>query len=76
MDDDGHSINRKPTKGEIRIGNHVWIAAEASILKNVIIGDNVVVGYGSLLSNQNVPSNTLVSGPKGIQRAENITWAI
>jgi acetyltransferase-like isoleucine patch superfamily enzyme len=35
--------------GEIVIGNGVWIGADCVILKGVTIGDNAVVGAGSIV---------------------------
>jgi len=46
--------------GPITIGNNVWIPG-ATILPNVSIGDNVVIGVGSLVS-KNVPSGCLAAG--------------
>jgi acetyltransferase-like isoleucine patch superfamily enzyme len=46
--------------GPITIGNNVWIPG-ATILPNVTIGDNVVIGVGSLVS-KNVPSGCLAAG--------------
>lgn len=45
-------------KKEIVIGNNVWIGANCTILKGVIIGDNSVIAAGSIVR-ENIPSNTL-----------------
>ncbi|UKI50226.1 MAG: hypothetical protein L6U99_01840 [Clostridium sp.] len=47
------------TKGEILIGNNVWIGANCVILKNVKIGDNAVISAGSIVS-KDVPANTIL----------------
>lgn len=48
------------TKG-IRIGNDVWIGANAVILDGVTIGDGAIVGAGSIVSRP-VENNTIVAG--------------
>ncbi len=45
----------------INVGNNVWIGGSATVLAGVNIGDNVVVGAGSLV-NKDVPSNCVVAG--------------
>jgi acetyltransferase-like isoleucine patch superfamily enzyme len=45
----------------VRIGDHVWIGAQAIILKGVTIGANSVVAAGSIVT-KDVPSHTLVAG--------------
>lgn len=53
---DGHPIYDKNTgirtnhAKQIQIGNHVWIAWGAAILKNVTISDNIIVGRNSIVS--------------------------
>lgn len=44
------------------IGNNVRMFANSSIIGNCIIGDNVKVGAGVIIKNQNVPSNSVVFG--------------
>jgi len=45
-------------RGEVTIGDNVWIGANAVILRDTHIGDNVVVAAGSVVKGI-VPSNTL-----------------
>lgn len=45
--------------GSIRIGNNCWIGSNVLILKDVEIGDNVVIGAGCVI-HASVPSNTVV----------------
>ncbi|NLR09153.1 MULTISPECIES: sugar O-acetyltransferase [Lactobacillaceae] len=45
----------------IRLGQNVWIGANATILPGVIIGDNAVVGAGSVVT-KDVAANTIVVG--------------
>lgn len=45
----------------ITIGNNVWIGGNTVILPGVVIGDNVVVGAGSVVT-KDIPSNMLAMG--------------
>lgn len=49
------------SKGEIIIGNNVWIGDKASILAGVHIGDNVIVAANAVV-NKDVPANCIVAG--------------
>lgn len=51
--------------GPISIGDHVWVAARACVLRGVVIGDGVTVGAGALLS-RDVPSGQTVLAPLGV----------
>lgn len=46
---------------KVSIGSHVWIGASVTILPGVSIGDNSVIGAGSLVSHD-IPSNVLAYG--------------
>ncbi len=45
----------------VMIGNNVWIGGSATILPGVTIGDNVVIGAGSVVT-KDVPSDVVVGG--------------
>ena len=45
----------------IKIGNHVWIGAGATILKGVTVGDHAIIGGGSVV-NKDVPPYAVVVG--------------
>ena len=45
----------------VTIGNNVWIGAQVAILPGVTIGDNSVIGAGSVVS-KDIPSNVLAVG--------------
>ena len=45
----------------VSIGNDVWIGAGVSILPGVKIGDNCVIGAGSVV-NKDIPDNSLAVG--------------
>ncbi len=45
----------------IAIGNNVWIGAHVAVLPGVTIGDNAVIGAGSVVV-KDIPANTLAVG--------------
>ena len=45
----------------ITIGNHVWIGGNVIILPGVTIGDNAVIGAGSVVT-KDVPDNMIAAG--------------
>lgn len=51
--EDGHLI-----KGEVKIGENVWIGSNVVILRDTFIGDNTVIAAGSVVKGH-IPSNTL-----------------
>ena len=63
----GHAIDpEQRDKGmeialPITIGSHVWIGANVSILPGVAIGDNVVIGAGSVVT-KDLPANVIAAG--------------
>ena len=49
------------SKGEVKIGNNVWIGDKVTILGGVTIGDNVIIAANSVVT-KDVPSNSVVAG--------------
>ena len=47
--------------GQVHIGNHVFIGANATILPGVTIGDYAVIGAGSIVTHD-VPERTVAAG--------------
>ena len=45
----------------VRIGRNCWIGAGALIMPGVTIGDNVVIGAGSVVT-KDIPSNVVAVG--------------
>lgn len=78
-DGDGHQLfidsKQKASIGPVKIGDHVWIGARATILKNVNIGNNSVVAASSLLKSS-VPANCLSAGLKNKDLIENVKWTL
>lgn len=62
----GHTIDRKQRDGGleiallITIGSHVWLGANVCVLPSVIIGDNVVIGTGAVVTKY-VPSDVVAA---------------
>lgn len=50
-----------PNKGDIRVGNDVWLGYRSVILAGVTIGDGAIVGAYSVVT-KNVPPYTIVAG--------------
>ncbi len=77
-DSDGHLIidndTPRPVEGEISIGNHCWICSECHILKNSSLGNDCVLGYGSLLTKNYSRNNALYVGRPAKCVKENISW--
>ena len=74
----GHNVNistgvvigtqfRGPRKGSPDIGNYVWIGANAIIVGNIRIGNNVLIAPGAYV-NFDVPDNSIVIGNPGLIR--------
>ncbi len=65
--------NRGERKGSPKIGNSVWIGIGATVVGNVVIGDDVLIAPGAFV-NCNVPSHSVVIGnPCFIKQSENAT---
>lgn len=45
----------------ITVGNNVWIGTNVSVLPGVTIGDNSVIGAGSVV-NRSIPANVIAAG--------------
>lgn len=80
---DGHAIidlsNKEPkvvntTRSETRIGNHTWIGTGVKILKEVVLGNNVVVGSASVVTRSFEKDNIVVAGNPARCIRENCTW--
>lgn len=47
--------------GPVEIGSHVWLPAKSTVLANIKIGNNVVIGVNSLI-NKNLPDGCFAAG--------------
>ena len=76
---DSHSIIDNTTglrinyAKDIVVKNRVWIGANAIILKGVTVGNDSIVGIGSLVTSD-VPDNCIAAGIPAKVVRENISW--
>ncbi|WP_350342641.1 acyltransferase [Proteinivorax tanatarense] len=76
IDCDFHKLiykNKKILPQKIKIGNHVWVGCNSTILKGVNISDNSVVAAGSTIT-KDVPANVLVAGNPGKVVKNDVKW--
>lgn len=59
---DFYNKNQSLQCNSIKIGNNVWIGANAVILPGVEIGDNCIVGAGSIVSKSFRDDNMIIAG--------------
>lgn len=77
---DGHSIIDCETEktlnfgGDIKIGNHCWLATNVTVLKGAQIADNSVIGYGSIVTKNCVTPNSVYVGNPAKMVKTNINW--
>ncbi|RPI87625.1 MAG: sugar O-acetyltransferase [Chloroflexi bacterium] len=62
-DHDYNQSNRSETFKKVTIGSRAWIGANATILPGVTIGENTVVGAGSIVSKDLPPNVVAVGAP-------------
>lgn len=58
---------------DVVIGNHVWIGANASVLKGVRINDGAIIGTGSIVTTS-IENNCIYAGIPAKKVKENINW--
>ena len=74
MDNEFHRIeperrNETPESAAIHLGDNVWVGGRAIILSGVTIGDDSVIGAGSIVTS-NVPPRSIAAGvPAKVLRA-------
>lgn len=61
LNEDGSFEFCKTQTAPVYIGNSVWIGGDAIIMPGVTIGDNVVIGAGSVVT-KDIPSNKIAYG--------------
>ncbi len=63
FDADLHDFDRDtPERSEpVRIGSRVWLGADVIVLRGVTIGDDTIVGAGSVVT-RDLPAQTLAAG--------------
>lgn len=67
MDNDYHRVEDRSQHGEsspIILGKNVWLGVRVIVLKGVTIGENAVIGAGSVVT-KDIPANCLAAGIPG-----------
>ena len=74
IDGDGHvmlhSEQEMPRYEEISIGDHVWLAANSSVLKGSMIKNDSVVAYGGIVSKKMELPNVIIGGQNKVLRTD------
>lgn len=77
IDHDHHKVmpaKASTNEGEgVRIGNHVWIGCNVTILKETEIGDNCIVAAGSIVKGK-FPNNIMIAGNPARIVKQNVNW--
>jgi acetyltransferase-like isoleucine patch superfamily enzyme len=61
-DGDWHTDDPRSTPPRpIQIGNNVWLGVNVTVLKGVTIGENSLIGAGSIVT-KNIPPNVIAAG--------------
>lgn len=50
-----------PQSGKVKIGNNVYFGRNCSVFKGVTIGDNCIIGFGSIVTHD-IPANSIAVG--------------
>ncbi len=78
FDASGHKIfyDGKPNmdQEDINIGDHVWLCSESQLLKGAEIGNDSVVGWGSIVTKKLNDNNCLIAGAPAQIKKKNVTW--
>ena len=76
---DSHKIMSADTRTilnaprDIVLGRHVWVALDATILKGCNIGDDSIIGFGSIVTKSCKPGSIMAGAPAAVVK-EGITW--
>lgn len=76
---DSHSVlnlsgDRINASKDICIGNHVWVGQDVKILKGSTIGNDCIIGTGSIITGKNFNSNCAIAGNPAKVIKEQVTW--
>ncbi len=77
---DSHSVldnngNRLNPAEDIIVFDHVWIGMRAMILKGTVIGNNCIVGAGSICNKNYEEENVLIAGNPAKIVKEKVNWS-
>ncbi|MCD7763651.1 MAG: hypothetical protein LUI14_10750 [Lachnospiraceae bacterium] len=81
MDRDGHNIydlngTHINPNNDVYIGSNVWLCSYCSILKGSKVGENSIVGYGAIVSNDFKEGNIIVAGIPAKCVRSKVNWTI
>lgn len=62
------------TPAELKIGDHVWIGAGATLLKKTHIGNNCIVGTHAVITKEFDEDNVLLAGNPASIKRRNVYW--
>jgi acetyltransferase-like isoleucine patch superfamily enzyme len=73
-------VTMQPSTIAVHIGNRVWCGANVTIIAGVSIGDDVVIGAGSVVI-KSIPSNSIAAGVparviRPLERPSVLTWQL
>lgn len=68
------NVQTNISKKGITIGNHVWLARDVKVLKDVSIADNTIVANGSIVTKSFDKENVLLGGCPAKILKDNINW--
>lgn len=81
INDGNHDpVTLRPQLARIRIGDRVWCGTNVTICAGVEIGDDVVIGAGSVVV-RSIPSNTIAAGVparaiRPLERGDRKLWSM
>lgn len=59
---------------ETKIGNHCWLGAKTTVLKNTVIPDNCILGYGAIASGKFEEEHCVLAGNPAKIVKRGVTW--
>lgn len=62
--------------GTMVLGKHVWVGGQATLLKNCRIGDDCIVGWGSVVSGKFPDPNCVLGGNPARIVKRGVTWKL
>ena len=77
LDDDFHEVyypGKVKRENKIKIGDHVWIGCNVSILKGSVIPDGCIVAANSVVTRQFDEKNALLAGNPATVIKRNVEW--
>jgi len=74
-DSDWHKTDAPQNTIPVKLGNHIWVASNAMILKGSNISDNTIISSGTIVHNQQFQKNQLLASIPAKAIRENIFWS-